>query len=109
MIAIALQTAISMILCFAVGFVTAWIVRGGRERRSFERFFSDWRSRYDQLERDYDGLLARNGALQRELTAEREKTRVYNPIGTQGNLSMESIAASEQPPITSAEAHLDRV
>jgi hypothetical protein len=109
MIAIALQTAISMILCFAVGFVTAWIVRGGRERRSFEQFFSDWRNRYDQLERDYDGLLGRNAAMQRELSAEREKTSVYDPIGTQGNLSMEPIATSEQSPITSAEGHLNRV
>mgnify|MGYP003468274310 CR=1 FL=1 len=95
MIAIAVQTAISMMLCFAVGFVTAWIIRGGRERRGFEQFFSNWRSRYDQLERDYDGLLARNGALQRELAAEPGKPLDHKPIGTRSAPSVEPVEASE--------------
>lgn len=67
MIAIAVQTAISMFLCFAIGFVTAWIIRGRREQRGFEEFFATWRSRYNQLERDCDGYLARINALQKDL------------------------------------------
>ena len=43
MIAIALQITLSLMLSFAVGFVTAWIMRGGREQRGFEEFFASWR------------------------------------------------------------------
>ncbi len=73
MIAIALQTTISLILSFAVGFVTAWIMRGGREQRGFEEFFASWRSRYDQLERDRDDRLAQVSRLQKELDAANER------------------------------------
>ena len=67
MIAIAVQTTISLMLSFAVGFVTAWIMRGGREQRGFEEFFATWRSRYDQLEQDRDDRLAQVSRLQKEL------------------------------------------
>jgi uncharacterized membrane-anchored protein YhcB (DUF1043 family) len=73
LIAIAIQTALSLILTFAVGFVTAWIVRGGREERKFQSFFEGWHSRYDQLERDCDVHLARISALQKELSNSRGK------------------------------------
>jgi hypothetical protein len=69
MIAIAVQTIVSMILCFAIGFVTAWIIRGAREQREFQEFFTSWRSRYDLLERDFDGYMSRVTALQKELNA----------------------------------------
>jgi uncharacterized membrane-anchored protein YhcB (DUF1043 family) len=68
LIAIVIQTALSLVLAFAVGFVTAWIVRGGREERKFQLFFEGWHSRYDQLERDCDVHLARISALQKELS-----------------------------------------
>ncbi len=67
MIAIALQTAFSLMLCFVVGFATAWIIRGGREERKFQAFFGSWRGRYDQLERDCDVHLLRIAQLQKEI------------------------------------------
>jgi predicted esterase len=73
MIAIALQTVISLTLSFAVGFVTAWIMRGGREQRGFEEFFATWRSRYDQLEQDRDDRLAQVSRLQKDLDAATER------------------------------------
>ena len=68
MIAIAVQTIISLMLCFAIGFVTAWIIRGGREERRFQTFFEGWRSRYDRLEQDCDAHLSRINSLQKELS-----------------------------------------
>ena len=73
MIAIALQTTISLMLSFAVGFVTAWIMRGGREQRDFEEFFASWRSRYDQLERRRDDRLNQGNHLQKDLGAANER------------------------------------
>jgi hypothetical protein len=67
LIALAIQTTLSLVLAFAVGFFTAWIVRGGREERKFQAFFEGWHSRYGQLERDCDTHLARINALQKEL------------------------------------------
>ena len=67
MIAIVVQTALSLVVCFTIGFVTAWIVRGGREERKFQSFFESWRSRYDQLERECDLHRARINALQQDL------------------------------------------
>ncbi len=71
MIAIVIQTALSLLLTFVVGFVTAWIIRGGREERKFQLFFEGWHSRYDQLERDCDVHLARISVLQKELSHSR--------------------------------------
>ena len=89
MIAIALQTTISLMLSFAVGFVTAWIMRGGREQRGFEEFFASWRSRYDQLERDRDDRLAQVSRLQKELDAANER------LATQRNRPELETAATE--------------
>ena len=71
MIAIAVQTMLSLLLCFAIGFATAWAIRGGREERKFQAFFDKWRSRYDQLERDCDVHLEKISALQNELNVAR--------------------------------------
>ena len=73
MIAIALPITISLMLSFAVGFVTAWIMRGGREQRGFEEFFASWRSRYDQLERDRDDRLNQGNRLRKDLDAANER------------------------------------
>ena len=73
MIAIAVQTTISLMLSFAVGFITAWIMRGGREQRGFEEFFASWRGRYDQLERDRDDRLNQVSRLQKDLDAANER------------------------------------
>ncbi len=72
MIAIAVQTIISLALCFAIGFLTAWIVRGGREGRKFQEFFESWRSRYDRLELDCDEHRMRIASLQKELSIANE-------------------------------------
>lgn len=69
MIAIAIQTTLSLALCFGIGFVTAWMIRGGREERKFQEFFEKWRGRYDQLERDCDVHLLRIAQLQKEIEA----------------------------------------
>ncbi len=69
MIAIIIQTALSLALCFVVGFATAWIIRGGREERKFQVFFENWRGRYDRLELDCDAHLQRIAALQKDLEA----------------------------------------
>ena len=89
MIAIALQTTISLMLSFAVGFVTAWIMRGGREQRGFEEFFATWRSRYDQLEQDRDDRLAQVSRLQKDLDAPNER------LATQRNRPELETAATE--------------
>lgn len=91
MIAIVIQTAFSLILAFMVGFVTAWIVRGGREERKFQLFFDGWHSRYDQLERDCDTHLARISALQKELINSRGKLDENTPIASSkaSNLEVE--------------------
>lgn len=89
MIAIALQTTISLMLSFAVGFVTAWIMRGGREQRGFEEFFASWRSRYDQLEQDRDDRLAQVSRLQKDLDAPNER------LATQRNRPELETAATE--------------
>ena len=82
MIAIAVQTIISMILSFAVGLGTAWIMRSGREQRSFEEFFASWRSRHDQLERDYDDRLAQISRLPKDLDIANERlaTPLERPV-----------------------------
>jgi hypothetical protein len=69
LIAIVIQTALSLALCFIVGFATAWIIRGGREERKFQVFFDNWRGRYDRLELDCDVHLQRISVLQKELDA----------------------------------------
>ena len=89
MIAIALQTTISLMLSFAAGFVTAWIMRGGREQRGFEEFFASWRSRYDQLEQDRDDRLAQVSRLQKDLDAPNER------LATQRNRPELETAATE--------------
>lgn len=89
MIAIALQTTISLMLSFAVGFVTAWIMRGGREQRGFEEFFASWRSRYHQLERDRDDRLNQGNRLQKDLDAANER------LATQRNRPELETAATE--------------
>jgi hypothetical protein len=67
LIAIVVQTTLSLALCFVVGFATAWIIRGGREERKFQVFFDGWRGRYDKLERDCDVHLQRIATLQRDI------------------------------------------
>ena len=91
MIAIVIQTALSLILAFAVGFVTAWIVRGGREERKFQLFFEGWHRRYDQLERDCDVHLARISALQKELSHSKAKLgqSTQNVSSTERDLEIE--------------------
>jgi hypothetical protein len=100
MIGIALQTALSLLLCFAIGFVTAWIIRGGREQRGFETFFNTWRSRYDQLERNCDGYLARISALQKELAIVKEHSANLRPTATAADpeeaLTAEQTASAPQ-------------
>jgi hypothetical protein len=90
MIAIALQTVITMSLCFAIGFITAWVIRGGREQRGFEHFFANWRSRYDKLERDCDEYLARINGLQKDLRAANEQLTAprETPYSGQSNAEM---------------------
>ena len=89
MIAIAVQTTISLMLSFAVGFITAWIMRGGREQRGFEEFFASWRGRYDQLERDLDDRLNQVSRLQKDLDAANER------LATQRNRPELETAATE--------------
>jgi hypothetical protein len=73
LIAIIIQTALSLALCFIIGFATAWIIRGGREERKFQVFFENWRGRYDRLELDCDVHLQRIATLQKDLEALRVK------------------------------------
>lgn len=89
MVAIALQTTISLMLSFAVGFVTARIMRGGREQRGFEKFFASWRNRYDQLERDRDDRLKQGNRPQKDLDAANER------LATQRNRLELETAATE--------------
>ena len=89
MIAIALPITISLMLSFAVGFVTAWIMRGGREQRGFEEFFASWRGRYHQLERDRDDRLNQGNRLQKDLDAANER------LATQRNRPELETAATE--------------
>lgn len=91
MIAIVIQTALSLILAFVVGFVTAWTVRGGREERKFQLFFEGWHRRYDQLERDCDAHRARISMLQKELINSRGKIgeRAPSVSSTARNLEIE--------------------
>lgn len=88
MIAIAVQTIISLVLCFAIGFLTAWIVRGGREGRKFQQFFESWRSGYDRLELDCDTHRMRIASLQKELSIAKE-SRIGSPIATTADDSAE--------------------
>lgn len=91
MIAIVIQTALSLILAFVVGFFTAWIVRGGREERKFQLFFEGWHGPYDQLERDCDVHLARISALQKELSHFKAKLgqSTQNVSSTERDLEIE--------------------
>lgn len=73
MLAIAIQTALSLILCFAIGFATAWLVCSRREEEKFQSFFANWRARYDELERDCDRYMSRISELQRDVGEPGEK------------------------------------
>lgn len=91
MIAIAIQMTVSLVLCFVVGFATAWIIRGSREEQKFQKFFDNWRGRYDRLELDCDVHLARISALQKELNLSQATRgqRTQSVSSTASNLEIE--------------------